>query len=381
MEYWLYGIGYFILTLMIQYVLFKFRKNHNRGASSIWTGNTIVIILCVLGLLTQELNKFAAVIGYVLADWIGKEMGWDGISRVNCYLIKSLTFPLRQLIFYNRTACSCLRPYILRQKQSRKNIFGKDQRMNKVYSIRELSELAGVSTRTLRYYDEIGLLKPLYANDAGYRFYGEREAALLQQILFYRERGFELKQIQQILFQPDFDICHALRDHLRDLKEKRKQIDRLIDTVEQTIAAEEGEISMSDRQKFEAFKKDLVEKNEERYGAEMRAAYGNEALDMSNRKMLSMTEEQWERFTQLEREIKERLQQGVREGLKPESEEAGQIAALHKEWLCMTWKKYTPQMHRGLAELYEADERFRSYYDKEAKGCTSLLCAAIRHHI
>lgn len=76
MEYWLYGIGYFILTLMIQYVLFKFRKNHNRGASSIWTGNTIVIILCVLGLLTQELNKFAAVIGYVLADRIGKEMGW-----------------------------------------------------------------------------------------------------------------------------------------------------------------------------------------------------------------------------------------------------------------------------------------------------------------
>lgn len=253
--------------------------------------------------------------------------------------------------------------------------------MNKEYSIRELSELAGVSTRTLRYYDEIGLLKPLYANDAGYRFYGEREAALLQQILFYRERGFELKQIQQILFQPDFDICHALRDHLRDLKEKRKQIDRLIDTVEQTIAAEEGEISMSDRQKFEAFKKDLVEKNEEQYGAEVRAAYGNEALDMSNRKVLSMTEEQWERFTQLEREIKERLQQGVREGLKPESEEAGQIAALHKEWLCMTWKKYTPQMHRGLAELYEADERFRSYYDKEAEGCTSLLCAAIRQHI
>lgn len=76
MEYWLYGIGYFILTLMIQYVLFKFRKNHNRGASSIWTGNTIVILLCVLGLLTQELNKFAAIIGYVLADWIGKEMGW-----------------------------------------------------------------------------------------------------------------------------------------------------------------------------------------------------------------------------------------------------------------------------------------------------------------
>lgn len=66
-----------------------------------------------------------------------------------------------------------------------------------VYSIRELSELAGVSARTLRYYDEIGLLKPLYVNGAGYRFYGEKEVDALQQILFYRERGFDLKQIQK----------------------------------------------------------------------------------------------------------------------------------------------------------------------------------------
>lgn len=251
--------------------------------------------------------------------------------------------------------------------------------MNKKYSIRELAELAGVSTRTLRYYDEIGLLKPLYANDAGYRFYGEREVSLLQQILFYRERGFELKQIQQILFQPDFDICAALRDHLRDLREKRKQIDRLINTVEQTIAAEEGEISMSERQKFEAFKQNLVQKNEEQYGAEARSAYGRENVEASNIRLLSMTQEQWERFTQLEREIKDRLQQGVRKGLDSTSEEAEQIAMLHKEWLCMTWKSYTPQMHRGLADMYEADERFQAYYDGETEGCTALLCAAIRH--
>ena len=67
------------------------------------------------------------------------------------------------------------------------------------YGIRELSELAGVSARTLRYYDEIGLLKPLYVSEAGYRFYGEQEAEALQQILFYRERGFCLKQIHEIL--------------------------------------------------------------------------------------------------------------------------------------------------------------------------------------
>ena len=81
------------------------------------------------------------------------------------------------------------------------------------YGIRELSEMAGVSARTLRYYDEIGLLKPLYVSDAGYRFYGETEVAMLQQILFYRERGFGLKQIRQILYREDFDIRNALEEH------------------------------------------------------------------------------------------------------------------------------------------------------------------------
>ena len=75
------------------------------------------------------------------------------------------------------------------------------------YGIRELSELAGVSARTLRYYDEIDLLKPLYVSESGYRFYGEEEAELLQQILFYRERGFGLKQIRELLNRLLRNIC------------------------------------------------------------------------------------------------------------------------------------------------------------------------------
>lgn len=102
------------------------------------------------------------------------------------------------------------------------------------YSIRELSEMAGVSARTLRYYDGIGLLKSLYVNEAGYRCYGEREA-LLQQILFYRERGFSLKEIRQILYQEGFDILKALSEHLRELEEQKKYTESLIRTVKQTI--------------------------------------------------------------------------------------------------------------------------------------------------
>lgn len=122
------------------------------------------------------------------------------------------------------------------------------------YSIRELSDLAGVSARTLRYYGEIGLLQPLYTNDAGYRFYGEDEVAVLQQILFYRERGFDLKRIRDILYHGDFDIMNALEEHLLDLEEERERMDSLIRTVRQTILSMKGEYKMSNEEKFEAFK-------------------------------------------------------------------------------------------------------------------------------
>lgn len=249
------------------------------------------------------------------------------------------------------------------------------------YSISELSGLAGVSTRTLRYYGEIGILSPLYVSAAGYRYYGDKEVERLQQILFYRERGFELKQIREILLHPDFDIETALREHLSDLKEKRKRMDRLIETVEQTIAAGKGERMMSDRQKFEAFKQQTVQENELRYGEEVRRKYGSQALEASNRRMLDMTQEQWDHFQSLEHQIREELARGVKAGIRPESEEAGGIVQLHKEWLQMTWKQYSPQMHRGLAGMYLADERFRAYYDRKVSGCTRLLCAAIEHWI
>ena len=134
------------------------------------------------------------------------------------------------------------------------------------YGIRELSQLAGVSARTLRYYDGIGLLKPRYVSEAGYRFYGEEEVALLQQILFYRERGFDLKRIRQILYWDDFDIMNALEEHLLELEEQKRHVDALIRTVKQTIRQVKGECRMSDKEKFEAFKERIIRENEEAYG-------------------------------------------------------------------------------------------------------------------
>lgn len=249
------------------------------------------------------------------------------------------------------------------------------------YSIREVSELAGVSARTLRYYDEIGLLKPLEISETGYRYYGERELTLLQQILFYRERGLELKQIQKIIYQSDFDVMRALQEHLLELEAKKKHMESLIFTVEQTIRSMKGECEMSDKEKFQAFKERIVRENEEKHGAEIREKYGDDEMDSTNRKMLNMTEEEFERFQNLGKEINAQLEEAVRAGEKPESERGKRIVLLHKEWLGKTWKQYTKEAHIAIGNMYISDERFKLYYDKEVAGCATFLEKAIRYWV
>lgn len=247
------------------------------------------------------------------------------------------------------------------------------------YSITQLSKLAGVSARTLRYYDSIGLLKPLYVNNGGYRFYGEREADLLQQILFYRERGFALEQIKEILYEKEFDLLSALEEHLHALEVQRDRTERLIHTVELTIRSMKGECEMTDQEKFEAFKSEMIQQNEAAYGSEIRERYGEEAVDASNAKLLAMTQEEYSHFRALEEEIRTRLEKAVAAKLSPESDEAEAIVKLHREWLCMTWKSYSPEAHRGVASMYTADERFRKYYDRTQEGCADFLVRAVHH--
>ena len=132
------------------------------------------------------------------------------------------------------------------------------------YSIQSLSKMAGVSTRTLRYYDEIGILKPARIASSGYRVYSEKEVDLLQQILFYKELGIELKVIKQILSSPSFDILKALYSHKEGLLKKRAQIDLLIENVQKTIDSKERGKKMANKDKFNGFKKELIDKNTEK---------------------------------------------------------------------------------------------------------------------
>lgn len=168
------------------------------------------------------------------------------------------------------------------------------------YTIKRLAELAGVSARTLRYYDEIGLLRPCRINSDGYRIYGEREVDLLQQILFYKSMDMKLEEIQKIISNPDFDTKKALEEHYEKLISRRKQLDQLILTVEKTLAYTKGEIEMSDKEKFEGLKKEKIAKNEAMYGKEIRNKYGEDVVEASNNKFLNMSEENFNEMQKTE---------------------------------------------------------------------------------
>ena len=135
------------------------------------------------------------------------------------------------------------------------------------YTIKEIANLAGVSKRTLRYYDEIGLLSPADTGENGYRYYDQDSLLQLQQILFFRELDVPLKDIQLFMSRPDFNLLDALEKHRTALQKRAQRLNKLIDTVDQTIAAIKGERIMTAKDYFEGFDEShYEEETRERWG-------------------------------------------------------------------------------------------------------------------
>jgi len=246
------------------------------------------------------------------------------------------------------------------------------------YSIKELAQLAGISTRTLRYYNEIGLLEPARVTGAGYRKYGTEQVDMLQQILFFRELGVALENIREIMMREDFDRARALEHHWEALVVKREQLDALIQTVEKTIDSMKGELIMSDKEKFEAFKQDMIDENDRKYGDEVRERWGGDVYAKSQQKVKNMTPAQWAEVEELSDSIAEALAAAVAEG-DPAGELAQKVCDLHRQWLCYFWPEghYSKETHRGLGEMYVADVRFKKHYDDIVDGGAEFLRDAL----
>lgn len=243
--------------------------------------------------------------------------------------------------------------------------------------MQKLAQIAGISSRTLRYYDEIGLLKPARINSSGYRIYGRAQVDKLQQILFYRELGVGLEEIKKIIYSDSFDEIKALREHRDKLLEKKEQLDLLIANVNKTIALKEGRITMTDKEKFAGFKQKLIDDNENKYGREIREKYGDEAVDKSYKKIKNMSKEQYEEVTKLEAEVLDTLYAAFKTG-DPAGELAQKAADLHRQWLSYFWDKYTKEAHVEITQMYVDDERFRAYYDEKQPGAAEFLRDAVR---
>lgn len=247
------------------------------------------------------------------------------------------------------------------------------------YTIGALAKLSGLTTRTLRYYDEIDLLKPSSIRANGYRIYTDNEVDRLQQIMFFRVLDMSPEVIKEILDFSGYDAVQALETHIELLKGKRERLTELIEDAHTTIAQMKGELTMTDTEKFGALKKKLLAENEEKYGNELMAKYGETRVKAASKKFAGLTKKQYDETELLSKEFSRTLKQAALSG-DPACEDAREACRIHREWLGYFWaeKMFTPQAHINLSEMYCNDMRFQESLDAISEGRAEFFKKALQ---
>lgn len=231
------------------------------------------------------------------------------------------------------------------------------------YSIQQLAQLAGVSPRTLRYYDQIGLLPASRNPTNGYRTYSPAAVDQLQLIRYFQMFGFSLVQIQTLLQQSAAQQTAALAEQRHHLAVERDHLSDLLNTLDRTLAARNGGPQMTDTEKFAAFKHQQLTQNDHKFGAEVRERYGTATFKASQQKFANLSEDDYHAMQTTEQQLFSQLKQVTLSG-DLTSPAAQAVYTLHRQWLCFTWNNYTVAAHRGLAQLYATDDRFADYYNQ-----------------
>lgn len=239
------------------------------------------------------------------------------------------------------------------------------------YMVKEVAGLVGISVRTLHHYDQVGLLKPETVSPAGYRLYTDRDLERLQQILFYKEIGFSLQEIKEILDRPGFDRKQALRSHKELLLQKKKRLEDIIQTVDKTIDSIEGGTQMEKNEMFEAFDMSAIEEHKAKYAEEARQRYGSDIMDRTEQRTSAYTKEDWASIMTRWEEIYNKVIAAMDRGpADPEVQEAVHELRQH---ITDYFYDCTPEIFRGLGDLYVQDERFTANIDKHKEGLALFL--------
>jgi DNA-binding transcriptional MerR regulator len=236
--------------------------------------------------------------------------------------------------------------------------------------VHQLAELAGISVRTLHYYDEIGLLKPGSVQKNGYREYGESELLRLQQILFFRELDLPLEDISKIINAPDFMIVDALRDHKKLIKLKQKHLEALLNTIDKTIKRMNKQ-NIKDEELYDAFKDNDVKQ----YQDEVKQRWGNsEAYKQSMAKVSKMTKKEMDELKVKQIEHTKKLAAAMDKPIS--SKEVQDLIAEHYKGIQFFYD-CPIEMYRNMGKMYIADPRFTKYYDKHRPGLALFVRDAI----
>jgi len=241
------------------------------------------------------------------------------------------------------------------------------------FSVGQVAQLSGVTVRTLHHYDETGLLSPTGRTAAGYRVYRNADLARLRRILFYRELGFALDEIATILADPDVG-SHLRRQH-KLLRERIARLSAMVAAVETEMEAQQMGISLTPEEQFEIFGTDnpggeWAQEAEQRWG-------DTDAYRQSTRRTATYGKDEW-------RAIKAEADAGLRDfaealrcGVPTDSPRAMDLAEAHRRYISHWFYDCGYELHRGLAEMYVADERFAKLYEDVAPGLARYVHDAI----
>lgn len=243
-----------------------------------------------------------------------------------------------------------------------------------MFTVKQLSSLAGVTPRTLHHYDQIGLLKPSQVGENGYRYYGEQAALRLQQILFYRELGLPLEDIKKIMGRRDFDVLAALESHKTEIARRIKRLEMLVSTVDNTIAYLKGQKLMDNKQIFSGF----TPEEEERYAREAEQMYDPETVRESNRKWKAYGKEKQQAILAEGKQIYVEMVAAM-----PRGAASPEVQALIERWRAHMDYFWTPNLEQllGLADGYVNDPRFRATYDAIDPQLAEFMREAVRVYV
>ncbi len=243
------------------------------------------------------------------------------------------------------------------------------------YTVHKLAKLSGVSPRTLRFYDEIALLKPAFYGDNQYRYYEEEQLLMLQQILFFRELGFPLSDIQQIIRSNDFNKIEALNAHKSILQSSLERTDTLIKTIDKTISHIKGKLIMRDAEMYDGFDP-LKQQEHEQYMLKMGILSLKEIED-SWKKVRHWKKPVWEQFKQDGEKLNLDLAKAMSNHLKPNDMEVQALIQRHYSWVKNFWTP-TRESYMALAQMYLDHPDYRYFYNRYHPNLVEYLVEAMK---